>query len=95
MASQVETIINHVDKQMDRMYDPLVENVRNLKGDVYGNGKDGLKTRMSVMETDYATFKQDIKDEIEDMKSKLDRSQWFLITTMGLTLLNLILSRLF
>lgn len=89
-----ESTIRHIDDNLKRIVDPVIVDVKDLKTTVNGNGKDGLRTRTRVIEQENAIFKEYITKKIDEIERKQDRSYWFLITTMALTILNFILGRL-
>lgn len=86
MTTNLEKIIDHVETQQNRLYDPLRTDVDNLKVDVNGNGKEGLKTKVKVMETVMDAMKQDmdeIKTNIKELNAKIDSLMWKVAVITG------------
>ena len=83
-------ILSHVDKQLERLYDPMIEKMKEVRHDIYGNGKDGMKTRLAVVEKTLEGYMEssnkkfeDFERKIDKINSKMDSMLWKLATVMA------------
>ena len=91
----VDAVFTHVEKTFERVVDPISEDVKNLKIDIWGNGKDGLKTISAVhdnlihgnardiVNVGVALEKSSIKleDKIDKVEAKVDKILWLAVTS--------------
>ena len=80
-----DAILQHIDGQMERLFDPLRENVKLLKQDMYGNGKVGLKSDVQLLQHVAAEHDKEfaeLKMAIEKLNNTVDHITWKLAGVM-------------
>lgn len=75
-----DKIMEHVDEQLQKLYDPLRKDIDVLKDDikVLNQGAALRETKLAVQETNYAN----VLKLLQEVREAQNRTQWFTITTM-------------